>query len=173
MTSEEEASRWRAAHGERPAKCRLSQAAAAVPGPEGPVGLELGGVGEGEEVAEIRERHNRARLAERAALELLEKAKVDNDLNGIRLALDRIVTTQERARDSREELSKARAAAGLLMARTEHDQGMVNMATAFQQGLEGLVTKSAKLAMQPVEVVHQILRDETNRTYERIRQMVA
>lgn len=170
----EEASAWRAAHSQRSPRCKVVQRAAAYPDPAGPVAIETAIPGETAELAEVRDRSNRARIAEREAHNLLDQAKEAKDPHMVRLALDKVIATQERARDAAKELADARAVAGISMLRSEHDQVIERMAAEFQRGLEGLVNKGSKLAGRSAEEIHEILREETGRCYESIRiRMVA
>jgi len=174
LTSMEEASAWRAAHSQRAPRCKVAQAAAAYPDPDGPVSLDTPVPGETAEVAEVRERSNRAKVAEREAMKLLDSAREAKDVHAIRLALDKVIATQERARDAAEELGKARAAAGIMMTRSQHNQTVERLAAEFQRGMEALVNKSSKLAGKSADEIHAVLREETGRCYESIKaRMVA
>ena len=169
LTSLEEASAWRAAHSQRAPRCRVAVAAAAYADPDGPVSLEGSAPGETPEVAEIRERSNRARVAEREAMKLLDQAKEAKDVHGIRLALDKVIATQERARDAAEELAKARVTAGIMMTVTQHNQTVERLAAEFQRGLEALVNTGSRLVGKSAQEIHEIMREETGRTYEAIK----
>ena len=169
LTSLEEASAWRAAHSQRAPRCRVAVAAAAYADPDGPVSLEGSAPGETPELAEIRERSNRARVAEREAMKLLDQAKEAKDVHGIRLALDKVIATQERARDAAEELAKARVTAGIMMTVTQHNQTVERLAAEFQRGLEALVNKGSRLVGKSAEEIHELMREETGRTYEAIK----
>jgi hypothetical protein len=169
LTSMEEASAWRSANSQRAPRCRVVQAAAAYTDPAGPVSLETAVPGETPEVTEVRERSNRAKVAEREAMKLLDQAKEAKDVHGIRLALDKVITTQERARDAADELSKARAVAGIMMTVTQHTQVVERLAAEFQRGLEALVNKGSRLVGKSAEEIHDIMREETGRTYEAIK----
>lgn len=169
LTSEQDASAWRAANGQRAPRCKVAVAAAAYVDPGVPVCLDTAHVGELPEVTEIRERANRARMAEHEAMRLLDLAKSQNDVQGIRLALEKVIVTQERARDAGEELKKARAVAGIMMTKLEHDQVVERMAAEFQRGMEALVNKAGRLAGKSEPEIHGILREETGRCYESIK----
>lgn len=174
LTSMEEASAWRAANSQRAPRCKLVQAAAVYADSDGPVSLDTAVPGETAEVAEVRERSNRAKVAEREAMKLLDTAKEAKDVHAIRLALDKVIATQERARDAAEELGKARAAAGIMMTRSQHNQTVERLAAEFQRGMEALVNKSSKLAGKSADEIHAVLREETGRCYESIKaRMVA
>jgi spermidine synthase len=138
------------------------------------VELDIPSMGESPEICEVRERHNRAKLAEHDAMRLLDSAKEARDVHQIRLALDKVVLTQERARDAAEELRQARAAGGLMVTRTQHNQTVERMAAEFQRGMEALVNKSPRLVGLSAEQIHEAMREETGRCYESIRlRMVA
>ena len=169
LTSMEEASAWRSANSQRAPRCKVAQAAAAYTDPDGPVSLEGSAPGETPELAEIRERSNRARVAEREAMKLLDQAKEAKDVHGIRLALDKVIATQERARDAAEELAKARVTAGIMMTVTQHNQTVERLAAEFQRGLEALVNKGSRLVGKSAEEIHELMREETGRTYEAIK----
>ena len=169
LISMEEASAWRAANSQRAPRCNVAQAAAAYPDPDGPVSLDTPVPGETCEVAEVRERSNRSKVAEREAMKLLDTAKEAKDVHAIRLALDKVIATQERARDAAEELGKARAAAGIMMTRSQHNQTVERLAAEFQRGMEALVNKSSKLAGKSADEIHAVLREETGRCYESIK----
>ena len=169
LASLEEASAWRAAHSQRAPRCRVAVAAAAYSDPDGPVSLETSVPGETPELGEIRERSNRARVAEREAMKLLDQAKEAKDVHGIRLALDKVIATQERARDAADELAKGRAAAGLLMPVSQHNQVVERLAAEFQRGLEALVNKGSRMVGKTAEEIHEMMREETGRTYEAIK----
>ncbi len=169
LTSMEEASAWRSANSQRAPRCKVAQAAAAYTDPDGPVSLETALPGETPELTEVRERANRAKVAEREAMKLLDQAKEAKDVNGIRLALDKVIATQERARDAAEELAKARVTAGIMITVTQHNQVVERLAAEFQRGLEALVNKGSRLVGKDAQEIHDIMREETGRTYEAIK----
>lgn len=169
LASLEEASAWRAANSQRAPRCKVAQAAAAYADPDGPVSLEGSAPGERPELAEIRERSNRAKVAEREAMKLLDQAKEAKDVHGIRLALDKVISTQERARDAAEELAKARVTAGIMMTVTQHNQTVERLAAEFQRGLEALVNMGSRLVGKSAQEIHELMREETGRTYEAIK----
>lgn len=169
LTSMEEASAWRSANSQRAPRCKVVQAAAAYTDADGPVSLETAFPGETPELTEVRERANRAKVAEREAMKLLDQAKEAKDVNGIRLALDKVIATQERARDAAEELGKARVSAGIIMTVTQHTQTVERLAAEFQRGLEALVNKGSRLVGKSAQEIHDIMREETGRTYEAIK----
>lgn len=169
LSSSEEASEWRAAHAQRAPRCQVAVAAGAYQDPGGPVDLVASLPGEGEGLTEVRDRNNRAKVAEREAMLLLASAKEAKDVNAIRLALDKVIATQERARDAAEELAKARSAANVMMSRTEHNEVVERMAAEFQRGMEALINQGSRLVGKSAEEIHQVMREETGRTYESIK----
>jgi antitoxin (DNA-binding transcriptional repressor) of toxin-antitoxin stability system len=102
-------------------------------------------------------------------MKLLDQAKEAKDVNGIRLALDKVIATQERARDAAEELAKARVTAGIMITVTQHNQVVERLAAEFQRGLEALVNKGSRLVGKDAQEIHDIMREETGRTYEAIK----
>jgi len=169
LTSSEEASAWRAAHAQRAPRCQVAVKALAYQDPAGPVDLVTSLPGEGEQVGEVRDRNNRAKVAEREAMLLLAKAKEAGDVNAIRLALDKVIATQERARDAADELIKARSSANVMMSRTAHNEVVEKMAALFQRGMEALLNQSSRLVGKNAEEIHQVMREEIGRTYESLR----
>lgn len=169
LTSSEEASAWRAAHAQRAPRCQVAVKALAYQDPAGPVDLVTSLPGEGEQVGEVRDRNNRAKVAEREAMLLLAKAKEAGDVNAIRLALDKVIATQERARDAADELMKARSSANVMMSRTAHNEVVEKMAAEFQRGMEALLNQNSRLVGKNAEEIHQVMREEIGRTYESLR----
>lgn len=169
LTSEEDAARWKVANAVRAPRCKVSILARQLPDPEGPVDLTNGQPAETQQVADVRERWNRAKIAERIAHEQLTQAKAANDPMQVRQFLQSVISTQQRARDAADEYQQAQAAAGILIARTEHDQVVARLAAEFQKGLEAIVSQAPKLAGQGAEQIHQFLREATGRIYESIR----
>lgn len=169
LTSSEEASAWRAAHAQRAPRCQVAVKALAYQDPAGPVDLVTSLPGEGEQVGEVRDRNNRAKVAEREAMLLLAKAKEAGDVNAIRLALDKVIATQERARDAADELIKARSSANVMMSRTAHNEVVEKMAAEFQRGMEALLNQSSRLVGKNAEEIHHVMREEIGRTYESLR----
>lgn len=169
LTSSEEASAWRAAHAQRAPRCQVAVKASAYQDPAGPVDLVTSLPGEGEQVGEVRDRNNRAKVAEREAMLLLAKAKEAGDVNAIRLALDKVIATQERARDAADELMKARSSANVMMSRTAHNEVVEKMAAEFQRGMEALLNQNSRLVGKNAEEIHQVMREEIGRTYESLR----
>ena len=169
LTSSEEASAWRAAHAQRAPRCQVAVKALAYQDPAGPVDLVTSLPGEGEQVGEVKDRNNRAKVAEREAMLLLAKAKEAGDVNAIRLALDKVIATQERARDAADELMKARSSANVMMSRTAHNEVVEKMAAEFQRGMEALLNQNSRLVGKNAEEIHQVMREEIGRTYESLR----
>lgn len=169
LTSEEEAARWKVANAIRAPRCKVSSLARQLPDPEGPVDLTNADPAESYQVAEIRERWNRAKIGERIAHEQLIAAKAANDPMQIRQFLQAVISTQQRARDAADEYRQAQAAAGILIQRSEHDQVVARLASEFQKGLESIVSQASKLAGQGPEQIHQFLRECTGRIYESIK----
>ena len=169
LTSSEEASAWRAAHAQRAPRCQVAVKALAYQDPAGPVDLVTSLPGESEQVGEVRDRNNRAKVAEREAMLLLAKAKEAGDVNAIRLALDKVIATQERARDAADELMKARSSANVMMSRIAHNEVVEKMAAEFQRGMEALLNQNSRLVGKNAEEIHQVMREEIGRTYESLR----
>jgi hypothetical protein len=174
LTSEEDAARWKVANAVRAPRCKVSVMARALEVPEGPVDLTCPQPAETAQVAEVRERWNRAKIAERIAFELMTAAKAENNPMEIRQAVSSVISTQQRSRDASEEFIQAQAAAGILIPRAQHDQVVSSLAAEFQKGMEAIVAQASKFAGLGAEQIHNMLRESTGRIYESIRaRMVA
>ena len=52
---------------------------------------------------------------------------------------------------------------------TQHNQTVERLAAEFQRGLEALVNKGSRLVGKSAEEIHELMREETGRTYEAIK----